>query len=534
MRRFAMVVLAGVTACGTTPDAAPSGPDPAAGFSATAAPIIDVLAANHGSARGVTWDVSSDNTLDGNWLIQTPPEADWTLPTAQLPVATPCAGSAGCDPDFDLIECHTQADCIDGGTCTPVHATVTAPGVAPRSLCVGHSDAFVDQIYDLVTTATERVDISSLEPPDGRFTAALHNAFAYLAADGRAITARYIYGVIPGSEEEGATLPPDQVVALLAPPAGSVELAVAAYRDGPQSWDHAKIVAIDGRTALVGGHNLLTRDYLQRDPVHDLSMQVTGTAAAHATALADALWRFACNPGLGGLASTVTVVRAPGAGDPCQQLGQAVTGAPGSGTTRIISVGRLGAIGDNAGDDAMLALIGAAHTSLRISQQDIGGLGGVWPQPIVAALDAAVARGVDVQFVMSNVNAFPDGENGFAASYSNGWTPTDVMNALAAASTNMSAALCQHFAAAGLQHAPDAAWPDGVPMANHAKLAVADDAVAYIGSNNLYPANLAEHGFIIDDAAAVAQINAHYFTPLWTASQKSAVSGPSAASCALH
>ena len=49
---------------------------------------------------------------------------------------------------------------------------------------------------------------------------------------------------------------------------------------------------VDGREALVGGHNLWTEDYLLDDPVHDLSMQVRGPAAASASRFADRLWQY--------------------------------------------------------------------------------------------------------------------------------------------------------------------------------------------------------------------------------------------------
>ena len=77
-----------------------------------------------------------------------------------------------------------------------------------------------------------------------------------------------------------------------------VRVAVGELRDGPLSWDHAKVIAVDGATAIVGGHNMWTRHYLASAPVHDLSMQVTGSAAAHAMRFVDALWRHTCTPPL--------------------------------------------------------------------------------------------------------------------------------------------------------------------------------------------------------------------------------------------
>ena len=39
-----------------------------------------------------------------------------------------------------------------------------------------------------------------------------------------------------------------------------------------------------------------TRHYLEAAPVHDLSMQITGSAALHASQFVDALWRHTCTP----------------------------------------------------------------------------------------------------------------------------------------------------------------------------------------------------------------------------------------------
>ena len=60
------------------------------------------------------------------------------------------------------------------------------------------------------------------------------------------------------------------------------------------SWNHAKIVSVDGVEALVGGHNMWPADYLVDDPVHDLSMRVHGPAAASAAHYADRLWDYVC------------------------------------------------------------------------------------------------------------------------------------------------------------------------------------------------------------------------------------------------
>jgi len=55
------------------------------------------------------------------------------------------------------------------------------------------------------------------------------------------------------------------------------------------AWNHAKIVAADGQMALVGGHNMESVPYLWANPVFDMSMMLSGLAAADAHHFADTM-----------------------------------------------------------------------------------------------------------------------------------------------------------------------------------------------------------------------------------------------------
>src|SRR5205823_1705255 len=106
----------------------------------------------------------------------------------------------------------------------------------------------------------------------------------------------------------------------------------------------------------------------------------------------------------------------------------------------------------------------------------------------------------------------PGGLLAGSATYSNGYTAGDVMKKLAAygkahpdlvpAGADVGALLCAKLHAATLRPSADDAWPDGAGFANHAKLAIVDDRAFYMGSQNWYPANLAEFGYVVDDARA--------------------------------
>ncbi len=526
--RALLILLA---ACTTAPPGDPAS-DLAAGFSYIGQDVIGVLQANHAATQGQTWDVSTDNSFAPDWIVQSPPAQYWGQPVAALPIAQPCSGQ-GCDPDFGLLACASQTDCINGGTCTPVGATVTTPGGAARSLCVGHSDELYDQIYDTIVSAQHFVDITSLSAPDGRFEAAVRNAITYLSKTGQAIRVRYLYGDLLGGGLIGDGRTPDQVLASLSRDVvPGLRIGIGEYRDGLESWNHAKMIVVDGQTAITGGHNMWTQHYLQQSPVHDISMKITGTAAAQASRFANELWRYTCHPD-GGIGGGTAISNLPVDSSVCDDLFE-LPAIDGTGSAKVISVGRLGAAGDEASDDAILALVGAARTQLRLSLQDIGGYGdgAAWPDQYLAALIGALARGVDIELLLSNLDAIPGGLSSLSASYSNGWTTDDVVNHLASyagihpelvpAGGDMTSLLCTRFHAVTLKPSSDDTWPDGTGFANHAKLVIADDAAFYLGSQNWYPANLSEFGFIVDDVAVTGQLVDGYYTKAWTASQRGA------------
>jgi len=47
---------------------------------------------------------------------------------------------------------------------------------------------------------------------------------------------------------------------------GKLQIYVGAQRTTPWSWNHAKMVAVDGLTALLGGENLWADVYLEGQP----------------------------------------------------------------------------------------------------------------------------------------------------------------------------------------------------------------------------------------------------------------------------
>lgn len=124
-------------------------------------------------------------------------------------------------------------------------------------------------------------------------------------------------------------------------------------------------------------------------------------------------------------------------------------------------------------------------------------------------------------------------------SYNNGVTPEDVARKLRdvargrgkLSDTALDALLCSHFHIAPIRFGPDDTWAGDKLIGNHAKFWMVDDHVFYIGSDNFYPVNLQEFGYIVDDKDAALQLRHVYWDPLWQWSKRAAISGGDASRC---
>lgn len=519
-----------------------------------------------GTYRGVTYDLTSGNRLARDWIIQSPNR--WGRRATDLPFYP--LQCKDCAPDVSLPSCRTDADCGGGGLCGTIWPTPGAVLGSRRRVCLGHSDAMVVSLYDLVTSARRSVDITLLQPaPDTRFLAALRAGIADLARSGRRVAIRILVGQFPPTETDSAAFLADVTAGARDVPNGHIVVTVAAMRScsagdicGSFSWNHAKILVVDGREALVGGHNLWSPDYLVDNPVHDLSMRVTGPAALSASRFADALWQFVCANA--GQRPTVTMQSfesgetAPGA--VCQPSFAAKASASArTGGVPIMGIGRLGAgITTDFANQSELArdlMFGAARTSIRIVQQDIGFIFGrsdtIYPESTLERLaNFLETQQGDIYIVLSNQGSA--GNSGF--SYSTGVPMRTLARHLRdvvskryearRADKNgrldlsrregpdpVNAMLCSRVHLAPFRFGPDKEWPRGRTIGNHSKLWMIDDRAFYIGSDNMYPVNLQEYGYIVDDRGAAADLLESYWNPLWQWSQRAAVSGEGVEHC---
>ncbi|MBV8190556.1 MAG: hypothetical protein JOY64_32065 [Alphaproteobacteria bacterium] len=496
-----------------------------------------------GTYAGVTYDLTRGNTLPKDWLVQSP--ARWGHRADDLPFYP--LECKGCEPDVLLPSCDSDADCLNGGACRAVWPALGAPRRTSRKVCFGHSDSLVLPIHDLIVRARRSVDIGVLQPAPGtRFLGTLRAALDELAASGRPVEVRLLIGQYPPAGSDAAATLATLVADFGRFPQARLRVSVGALRTCTAldpcdsfSWPHAKFISVDGRAALVGGHNLWSEDYLVDAPVHDLSMLIEGPAAASASRFVDRLWLFVCsNVGKGTAIQWARYPEDPAA--PCPAVAATVEQRRSHGTA-VLAVGRLAAgITTDFANQSELArdlVLGAARNTVFISQQDfaftLGRAAPIYPESTIERLiDFIDQRDGQVYIVLSNLGAV--GNSG--STYSNGVSLAVFAHHLQEVARRrtghaMDDRLCRNLHLAPLRFGPDAAWPRGRAIANHAKLWMVDERIFYIGSDNFYPVNLQELGYVVDDRKAAAQLVEAYWRPLWQWSSAAAVSGEEARTC---
>jgi phosphatidylserine/phosphatidylglycerophosphate/cardiolipin synthase-like enzyme len=506
---------------------------------------------------GVTYQRSSDNELSSDAILQSPNSNLWGGLTSAFIYSGNTDCQSNCDATFNLHLCTSDADCADysPATCRDVDASVTAPGMAPTKMCMRSQDVLWNELYKIVASAEKAADITTLYPPTGRFKDALKNAITYLANTGRTVNVRVAWGPLSGSADEFARY----ITAGAASVASSATtIYTARFVSGAVNWNHSKIIAADGRTAISGGQNLWDNDYLTINPVTDMSIKLAGSAAYDAQIYAQKIWEWLCSSSYSlSISWRDTYTVAPGTSEPvsgCSSTFPVTSRPTGTGTTSVIAVGRLasGIESDaNQADDAILAIIKSARSSLKITQQSI-----TYPgppdilrgkldyQPWMYAVAEKLLEGVDVYMVTSNDDSKPgrppDGDNYNAFStkmLAKKFLWYAMRRAGSMTEEEVKDLLCRKLHIARFRmNGTDSNWQDGRGFALHTKVYIADDMAYYVGSENFYPANLQEYGFIVADQGKTQQFITSFWDNIWRYSRRHAVIGsdmPSGRTCTL-
>ena len=435
----------------------------------------------------------------------------------------------------------------------------------------GHSDWFVAKMEEMIGKTERWCDVTSLGPPDGKFMGAFQRGLKTLADKSagkeKPVVVRMMFGNIAGMPVN-CTAVIKALTSELDATACNLHLWVGAWRKG-LSWNHSKMIAVDGVHLHTGGHNLWDAHYLSNNPVHDLSIQFEGPVTRDGHRFANQQWGFVeskqktCTGSIVDMMpdylpvlkrTRVTVSEWPeGVATvfPPMFTKEAVTGAvvpsgssddaPAERSTEsdvpLISIGRQGSMiyKSRPADDAILAMINSSKTIIRMTLQDIGPVcvpgtkkslpGLKWPKTYLAALGKAIyERGVDVEMVLSNPNSIPGGLKGTEANYGNGWDCVDVaaeiIKTIQKSHANVDdeklrAMITENLRICFLRHDSERNYADGKSIGLHSKHFIVDDTCCYIGSQNLYMCDLAEWGVVIDSEPEVTKIKQDYFDKVW-------------------
>mmetsp|Transcript_34097 Transcript_34097/g.50090 ORF Transcript_34097/g.50090 Transcript_34097/m.50090 type:complete len:832 (+) Transcript_34097:4-2499(+) len=426
---------------------------------------------------------------------------------------------------------------IQTPSCELVRSTQSSPDIPPRKLCTGHSDSMPDRIYEMLISAEGYIDISSLDAPDGRFLAAIRNALTMLHNTKKSIQVRVLVGSY-GLKRGVHNILNDLVRDLPQNEPSSIRVTVGYWmylypnfdieniiRDTPLviegngfSFNHAKIIAIDGRVTFTGGHNLRTSNYLTSSPIFDVSMKISGSTAVSAHNYLSLQWEHICShttkswmwdpfSKIKGVVSRGDLSFADYAQYPALDHHRKTCPPPFRESSTAdkklpslspeegsnfpaFSIGRLGGIAtrpptldrDQTADRAIIAMFRSAKHTIKLAQQDIGPTGGFDSKKhgfgtaeywmlfgkswVMMGLCNALLRGVDVQIVVSPIK---DDTAAPQKNYSNGWSPKEVAHMMiwylehghsfglshSLSSIDVRALVCKHFSITTTQYAKD-------------------------------------------------------------------------------
>lgn len=504
---------------------------------------------------------------------------------AALPAA-PAFASSSPTPHLDAVEKtlrqvspglegdiwqRTAGNKLDASAADPSDWLLQSPGCWGDATCADRpgTKRLLAKMTENISKAKRTVDISTLAPfPDGAFQDAIAAGLKASVESGNKLRVRVLVGAAPVYHMN--VLPTkyrDDLKARLGKAADSITLNVASMTTSKTSfsWNHSKLLVVDGESAITGGINSWKGDYLDTShPVTDVDMALTGPAASTAGRYLDTLWTWTCRN-----KSNIASVWFAGSGGECMPTMEKdanPTPAAPTGDVPVIAVGGLGVgIKDsdptskftpqlptapdtkcvvglpdktnadrdydtvNPEESALRALVASADRQIVLSQQD---LNATCP-PIARydirlydALAAKMAAGVKVRIVVSDpANRGAVGSGGYSQIKSLAEISDTLRSRLALVTGDQQkakAAMCSTLQLATFRSSPGATWADGKPYALHHKMVSVDSSAFYIGSKNLYPSWLQDFGYIVESPEAAKQLEAKLLDPAWTYSQAGA------------
>jgi len=526
--------------------------------------------------EGITYAAPTSNNLD---FIQTP--VIWGLDTDTYNKGfTPLHGNK-VDPEFGVPTCQTNADCQGYSTCQEPDFTTDLNGYK-RKLCLTPAYKILNNIYKTIISAKHSIDLTTLQPTNmrqssfstGAFTATIQHAIQQLAIKSvnysHPVRIRFLQGsfmpytVTQNTQQQVLQMKKDWIQFQrnyleeltrhfpknnkLIITVGTMRSCLFAHNCGNEdkqhanelrfAFNHGKIIDVDNSTLITGGHNLLAEDYLQKDPVNDLSVKLHGPVVKGATIYVNTLWHYLCHHPFPANLSNLFLTYQNG------QIDKINSACPESVDPNVtvkqkdssqfnhITIMPIAKLNNGVGvgkdaDESEPARVFAflqAKQSIKISQQAVffHDILRIFHHPmlhplnsvdgtVMQALAAAVMRHVNVYIVTSNF--YPGDDN-----YSPYFTPKDTYHYLLGLLKNegIDPAIAQQQLDAYL-HLGYISYANGTQdrARSHNKFWMVDNKVFYVGSHNIYPSSLQQFGVIIDSAVAANYINSTLWQPLW-------------------
>ena len=529
--------------------------------------------------NNITFSAPTTNTLEGDWLIQTP--NIWGKQISTYNQSFVPVGANQIDPIFKVPTCHSNADCQGYAVCQQPDYTMDENG-KKRSLCTTDADHILQDIYSSIITAQHSVDITTLQPAHfiessfttEAFTATVRNALIVLAkktlVSHTPIQIRFLQGaflpITASTNLKERQLQQKQLsisqhtylenlVASL-PRGNKLEISVASMRSCENgvmncgnndqqhdiylnfAWNHGKIIDVDNNILITGGHNLWGQAYLQKNPVNDLSMKIAGPIAKSATIYANKMWDYVCqNKGV--LANLYETYRGGKITDTCQ--------ADIDATTRYlttfhrlqdnplpVSAMFVAKLNNNVlakdADQSELARVFAfnnAQHTIKISQPALfaKGVGDVITRSILHPLftiDGTVMQAL-TRAIKKHVDVYivtsTLGGSGYSSNVSLSYIWQYILDILVNTyhfNNKTAAILLTNYL-----HLGDIAYSKNEKNEkSHDKLWIVDDKIFYVGSHNIYPSSLQQFGIIVDSISATVKLEKQLWDPIWQYSHK--------------
>lgn len=343
---------------------------------------------------------------------------------------------------------HKLWNVTSGKVIGDLHQTPTNLWDSKKDPAFNQDTWFPEKMGEIIGRTYVWCDIMSLSPPDGLFLESIKKSLKVISENTKdsekAVIIRMMFGNIPLMPVNCDAIIKDLTRDL--PEDTKIQLWIGAWRRS-LSWNHAKIIAVDGKYLHTGGHNMWDQHYLKSNPVHDLSVELEGKIASDAHKFANEQWSYIKKKqgtfvgqiaekipdGLPLLSKNRIIVSEFPIGKatefppqyhkdsiPNYEAVEGIVPVISVGRSPVLSLGRTGTFVRKArpADGAFIAMIDSAERIIRMSLQDLGPVcipdtkvalpGLTWPKLYLDAVARVIwTKHVDVEIVLSNPGSIP-------------------------------------------------------------------------------------------------------------------------------